>query len=280
MVKLSNVAPLCALLAVGCTTADPDDAGVELTGKSSLALMQLERHLDGEADVRLTAGAKIAQYRGIEGEGLLRLLGADARDLETCGTTLGAEELSVGPQAHVELLSVGDVTLRVGGARHQLGPRLFPALATTAAGWFYAGALDAAELEGEEYELSAPGERGIGRFAVTIPAPAEVQGLLGIDLSGDGPLLRDHDLELTWEPEGHEGERVEIEIYSGGAMLACALRDDGQFVIPAPRVRGLDADENASLVVRRVRFVPVDMAGVDVAYARVATTRFYPLRVR
>jgi hypothetical protein len=124
-------------------------------------------------------GSRPARYRGIDGEGLLKVLGAEPRELETCGAAVALDDGALSPAAQVELLSVGAIQLSLGGTSHSLAPRLFPALATTAAGWFYAGA---AELPGqasggdEPFVLRASGQAGLGKFELRGPTPSEVLG--------------------------------------------------------------------------------------------------------
>lgn len=278
----------CAL-SVACTDSRGEDAGVTLESRvGSVALLHLERFSEAEAlQPRLVAAAKVARYRAMDTDALLRLLGADARDLDSCSVSAGFGELDLGPDANVELLSVGDISLRGGGIDTSFTPRLFPALATTASGWFYAGEasgeaeLAAPRLEFDEYALSAPGETGVGAFEVTTAAPGPVLGLglSGIAFDQPAMLSRKGPMELTWEAED-TGDRVELEIYTGASSLACTARDDGHFVLNDAQLRALDADENASLLVRRVRVVPVDMQGIASAYVRIATTRTLPLQVR
>ncbi len=276
---------LCALVAA-CSNSPGEDAGAAFidSREGSLALLQLERFTDSEVPLpRLVARAKIARYHAIDGEALLQLLGADARDLDSCSVSGGLGALDLGAQARVELLSVGDITLRAGEAQSTLSPRLFPALATTASGWFYAGeaevALPRAELD--EYVLSAQGEGGVGAFEVAVAAPAPVLALSlsGFSIEQAAALDRAGTVELTWEPED-AGDRIELELYTGGSLLACTVRDDGHFALPSAQLAALEADENASLVVRRVRIAPVDMHGIGSAYARVASSRTLPLHVR
>jgi len=274
----------CCALPLGCTSAYTEDAGTELaSSQSSLALLSLERSAGSDTDLpHLAASAKVARFRGIDGEGLLKLLGAEPRDLESCGAAASLDE-DVSASAQVDLLSVGTITVRLGGTQHSLAPRLFPALATTAAGWFYAGGLELpAQLGGnEEFVLSAAGEAGQGRFEVLGATPAEVQGLSlsGVPIEADVVLGRGEAAELRWEPEG-AGDRIDLEIVSGGSALSCAARDDGQFSLSRAQLRLLEADDNASLVVRRVRVLPVEMAGIETAYARVATSRTFLLPIK
>jgi hypothetical protein len=280
---------LASCILLGCTTADSEDAGQELVGGSqgTLALISIERNADPGAELpRVSAGAKVARYRGIDGAGLLKLLGAEPRDLETCSGGGALEERSVGATAQVDLLSVGPIALRFAESQHQLPPRLFPALATTAAGFFYAGAVElpAPSADNEEFALSAPGVasmHGLGKFELSGASPAEVHGLslTGAALERGASLPRDADAELTWEAEG-QGDRIEIEIFAGSGTLVCAARDDGHFNLPRARLKAMDADDNATLIVRRVRVLPVDMAGIDSAYARVSTARTLPLQIK
>jgi hypothetical protein len=270
----------------GCTTTDSEDAGQELAASShgSLALISIERSADPGAELpRLSAGAKVARFRGIDGEGLLKLLGAEPRDLETCSSGAALDDRSVSASAQVDLLSVGPISLRFGEGSHQLPPRLFPQLATTAAGWFYAGALElpTPPADSEEFALSAPGAGGLGRFELSGAAPAEVHALsaAGTALEGGAALPRDADAELSWEAEG-QGDRIEIEIFAGSGTLSCAARDDGHFSLPRARLKALEADDNATLIVRRVRVLPMEMAGIDTAYARVVTTRTLHLQIK
>jgi hypothetical protein len=268
---------------MGCTSAGSEDAGAD-PSQGSLALLSLERSVDGDADsARLAANAKVARFRGIGGDALLKVLGAEPRELESCGAAAALDDGALSPLAQVDLLSVGAIELSLAGTKHSLSPRLFPALATTAAGWFYAGA---AELPGqavtgdEPFALSAAGQGGLGKFALSGTTPSEVLGLEsgGVAIQAGSVLLRNANLELTWESAGG-ADRIEFEIFAAGSTLSCAARDDGHFRIPSAQLRVLEADESAALIVRRVRTVALEMTGVESAYARVAVTRSTSLRV-
>lgn len=271
------------VLPLGCTSTGSDDAGAD-PALSSLALIGLERSVNGDAEgASLAASAKVARFRGIDGDGLLKVLGAEPRELETCGTAAVLEDGTLGPQAQVDLLSVGAIEVSLADQHQSLAPRLFPALATTAAGWFYAGA---AELPGpasagdEPFVLSAAGQAGLGKFELRGTTPREVHGLAsgGVPVQAGALLSRAEHVEFTWEPASNS-DRIEIEIFAGGGTLSCAARDDGHFRIPRAQLRILEADESAALIVRRVRMVPVEMAGIESAYARLAVTRSVSLRV-
>ncbi len=280
---------MCALLsvsgAVACTHSDSDDAGATLSGPvGSVSLLQIERFVDQDgASLRVVAGAKIARYRGLDGESLLRLLGAQHLELGTCELGGGLSTEPVSAEARVELLSVGDITLRNSAAATTLVPRLFPALSTTAEGWFYAAdtELPAPRAELDEYTVRAAGELGLGSFETVIGAPAEVSELSvrGVAVDAGASIERVSDLALGWEADDPR-DRIEIELLAGGSVLSCACRDTGRLSIPAAQLAELEADDNATLIVRRVRGSSFDMQGIDASYARVATTRSATLAVR
>jgi hypothetical protein len=292
----------------GCSSSGGEDAGAELgAGSGSLALMRLERFSQPLSDdpaappaagPRIVANAKVARYSGLDGSSVLKLLGVDVRDGDSCTVTGRLDDFPMAPEARVELLSVGNISLRVGERAHTFSPQLFPDLATTASGWFYAGHVDLpsslarggsaqAELKadggpdrGDEYVLTAQGAQGVGRFELAVAAPNEVLGLevSGQSLEQDAALNRASDAALTWEPEDMR-DRLELEIFAGGSVLSCSVRDDGQFLLPHAKLALLEADPQASLVLRRVRVLNTQMDGIENAYVRIASTRTLQLKV-
>jgi hypothetical protein len=277
----------CAGL-VGCTTSGSDDAGLELGGgfgslslSGSLALVRLERSTQSEtASARVLTNAKVARYTGLDASSALKLLGADLREGDSCTGAGRLDDIPMTPEARVELLSVGPISLRVGDAVQVLAPRLFPDLSTMASGWFYAADTALSTRRSEELSLSAQGQQGVGRFELVVAAPSEVLGveLGGAPLESEGVLSRAQDVEFTWEPEDPR-DRVELEVYAGGTVLSCSLRDDGNFVLSASKLAGLEQDPHASLLLRRVRVVATEMQGIETAYVRVASARELVLRV-
>lgn len=273
-------------LQLGCSSAVPEDAGVVApSGVGSLALVRVERQAESpDVPARITSSVKVARYRGLDGERLLRLLGAEGRELDTCAAVGGLDELPLPSSAQVELLSVGSIALHLGnqGApAHLLSPRLFPALATTAGGFFYADAFDGDLEEGPEVSVSAAGEHGIGRFELSLAMPDQVAALELDSVAPEGPLTlaRNRSVELGWEPAAQSGY-VELELYAGGSVLSCTLRDDGHFAVPQERLEAMDSDDNAVLVLRRVHVAPVNVQGVASAYAHLSSARAIAAHVR
>ncbi len=274
------------LLSAGaCTQSGAEDAGADIQGRSgALALLQVERFVDPDgATMRMVAGAKVARYRNMAGDALLALLGAESVELESCALSAGLANPSISAESEVELLSVGDITLRTVDSLTVLEPRLFPALAATASGWFYAvdTEITAPRVELDELFARAPGENGLGAFELTMAAPHDLLELdvAGQRLTSDAVLDRHANAELRWEADDPR-DRIEIEVLAGGNVLSCACRDDGHFVIDRSLLASLGADDNGALVVRRVRGTAFDMQGVETSYARIASTRSATLILR
>jgi hypothetical protein len=273
------------LMAAACTQSGVEDAGAEIQGRSgALALLQVERFVDADGTtMRMVAGAKVARYRNMAGDALLALLGAESVELESCVLSSGLANPSISAESEVELLSVGDITLRTADSDTVLEPRLFPALAATASGWFYAvdTEMTAPRVELDELFARAPGENAVGAFELTMAAPRDLIELdvAGQRLGAELLLPRTFDAELRWEADDPR-DRIEIEVLAGGNLLSCAARDDGQFTIDRALLAALDADANGALVVRRVRGTAFDMQGVETSYARVASTRSATLTLR
>ncbi|HEX5656681.1 MAG TPA: hypothetical protein VFX59_05770, partial [Polyangiales bacterium] len=129
----------CAAL-VGCTSSGSEDAGAEGPGAASLAMLRLERFQqeDEGAPGRLVASAKIARFTGLDSSSVLKLLGVEPREGEGCTVSSRLDGFPLAPEARLELLSIGEIALRAGERVQALAPRLFPDLASTASGWFYA----------------------------------------------------------------------------------------------------------------------------------------------
>lgn len=285
---LTTLALAAALTTAGCTAVGgADDAGAAAmeAQTGSFGVVRIERETAMDADVSL-AGAELsgsfAQYRGVDGRAVLALLGGRAAAPESCRLA-GAEAGAFGnADAQVELLDVGDVEVRVAGTRTRMMSRTFPDLAGMVAGVFYAqdATLGAARADVDEYVITAEG-RELPGFEVVAVAPTGFSELTVDGLSPDdvGYLDRGVDVELQWDA-GDPRDQVEVDLVAGGAVLECVVRDDGSFRIGSDALSLVDADEDARLVVRRVRTQPFDAPGIDAAWVDVASTQTLRLAVR
>jgi hypothetical protein len=275
-----------------CTGADPSVAARGYA-EGSVGLLDVERM--GQGEERTTLSAAFARYRGIDADEVVGLIGSRAEvELEGCayapsepavanGGAVADSELFALEGAEVELLDVGAIHVRVEGAETRLVPRAFPDLASVLAGVFYAGDSTLLIPDGSttEYAFAATGSEDVPAFEAVVPAPHDV-----LDLRVDGAgveepvtILRDAGAELTWIA-GDLRDVVEIEIRSQGELLACAARDDGSFVIRGAALSTLRSDETSELLVRRVRVTPIDVPGLEDAFARIAVARALPSAVR
>lgn len=276
------------LALAGCSTVEPAPGMDTAALSGSVGVLHVERSaVDGSG--RTVLRAAFARYQGIDGDSVMRLLGtSSAAALGSCALVDPDDELGV-EDADVELLDVGALHVSVADTEARLSPRTFPDLASVLAGVFYAGdaALAMPEPEVDEYRFLAEGGVEVGAFEVAVPAPADPTGVQLVGSDGtfaalDGVLTeitRAGALTLQWDADDPR-DLMEIEISSGAQTLACLSRDEGTFRIAAADVALLAADAQARLVVRRVRVSPFDAAGIDAAFARVATGRSFPLAVR
>lgn len=282
---------IAALAITGCSTAEP--ASVETGALSgSVGVLHVERSAIDERSIeengRTVLRAAFARYEGIDGDAVLGLLGSgSAAELDTC-TLVDPAAGIYADGADVELLDVGGLNVAVAETETRLSPRTFPDLASVLAGVFYAGdaALAMPEAEVDEYRFVAEGGVEVGAFEAVVPAPAQLEGvrLVGADGTFAGldavraEITRAGALTLQWDAEDPR-DLVELELSSGMQTLSCLTHDEGSFRILAEDVAELDADPDARLLVRRVRISPFDASGIDVAFARIAASRSFPLAV-
>ncbi len=277
--------PLALILALATVACGGEPAGVSGAAieEGSVGVLHVERIAEGVGSSTVLSAA-FARYRGVDVGSVLDLLGSGpAAAPESCAY-VGADEPLLGiERAEVELLDVGTLQVRVAGTEARLSPRAFPDLASVLAGVFYAGdaslAVPVADLD--EYSFQAAGSEEIPAFDAVVPAPAEPSDLRIGDRAVGEPisLSRDLGVELSWGA-GDPRDTIEIEVRAHGDVLACAAIDDGGFRIDPDALAILAPDASATLVVRRVRVTPVDVSGVDDAFARVTVTRTLAVDLR
>jgi hypothetical protein len=293
----------CAVGLVACSAVEPEPRSSSHALSGSVGVLHVDRTVEG-ATVDGVGGSTVlraafARYRGIDGEAVLRLLGSgsaagvgrcalsDPAGVDPAGA-LGAGELGT-VEADVELVDVGALHVSVADTETRLSPRTFPDLASVLAGVFYAGdgplATPVPELD--EYRFRADGSFEVGAFEVVVPAPAAPRGLALVGADGTSAVLDGRLTEvspsaavtLLWDADDPR-DLVEIELTAAGQTLACLAHDEGAFRISADDLSMVIPDLDARLTVRRVRATPFDAPGIEVAYARVAAERSFPIALR
>jgi hypothetical protein len=198
--------------------------------------------------------------------------------LDTCGTpspVLGARQPRPLPgKTAVDLLDAGNLTLDVDGTALPMPSRAFPDLLKVVDGVMYSAEerQGARFLPGATYSLRSSGSDAIGPFEVVIDAPEDL-GEIKLDGSSaaeQAPTVRrGEDLLVTWEG-GAWGDEVIAEFTWTNLGLPwsmiCRMRDDGRFVVPGDRTRGLQdpmhgGDEELRL--SRIRQVAFRAAGLS-----------------
>ena len=261
---------------VGSSADGPTEAGTAaLTG--TVGVLEIDRRVEDEGAL-LTAA--FARYHGLAEQDVVTLVSSGARaDLDSCTMVEGDVRLPL--DADVQLVDVGALDVRLENEGRATGAsllvaRTFPDVASVMAGVFYAGEaqLPLPRADRDSYVVRASGSPEIGSFRVAVAAPAEVAILVYGD--EDGRVARDRSLDFSWVPGGEQGgapDVIELELASRGGTLVCTAADDGAFRIEPAALSQLAVDQDAELVVRRVRVRAFDAEGLDSAFARVAITR-------
>jgi hypothetical protein len=183
----------------------------------------------------------------------------------------------------VDLLDAGRLEVQVEGDEAPLSARTFPELGSFVAGVFYAEdvQLPRAEPEEDEYRIVASGSEQVPAFDVVVVAPSAPSGVMvdGTRADGSATLPRNRAASLTWNA-GDPRDRIDIRLTAGGKLLECTVRDDGSFRMGRDVLSELDADEQARLMLRRVRAQRFDVPGINVARADVATKRSFTVQVQ
>jgi hypothetical protein len=227
---------------------------------------------DGTTEIR----AIFARYEGVRGDDVLDLLGQDApaRTLEACGGTGPRGFLD--PSASVELIDVGDVSVRLAGASATLVPTTFPDIGSMVAGVHYADAttLPVARPDADEYRVFVEGTGTVPPFDALTVAPLSPEGIriAGEPIENVPVVLRGEDLVLQWEPIDPR-ETIEIVVRVEGRTARCRASDDGAFRIPGPVLLGLSPSDEAELRIRRVRYEPFDAPTFDEGWLRLTAGR-------
>ena len=185
----------------------------------------------------------------------------------------------VGAHGSIELIDVGDVTLRAGAAEMPLAVRAFPDVGDLVSGMFYTSRDAASDLPaGATYTLEGTGSRLVDRFTGDVDAPPALDDvrvggaarLDGVTLEQGAPVT------VQWRPatvsDARSGDLVLVDVSAeSGASVRCTFRDEGRGVLPAWVMRSsvlgvLPA--TAALSVHRVRERAFAAPGIDTGEVR------------
>jgi hypothetical protein len=177
----------------------------------------------------------------------------------------------------VELLDVGDITVRTGDVEMPLAARAFPDVGDLIFGVFYTSRDAASELPAPaRYLFESSGSALLERFSFDADAPAGPEDVRIGELSlADDALLEEGVSALVrWRADGPQDvtDRVYVDVIAAsGAAVRCAFMDEGRGVIPGAMLRAQSLGSlpaSVTVAVRRVREAAFAASGMDLGEVR------------
>lgn len=172
--------------------------------------------------------------------------------LDTCIRQAGPLEqttrVSAKPTEHMQLLDVGNVSLRSGERDTPLRISMVPSLFSAIRGVRYDADIDKARewLAAGRLLVAATGGDGVAAFRAEVPVPRPVRftRLGGKPIRGGHVVVGadNHGLSMRWgSVDGEASLHVVVgaETDKGLDWVRCLLQDDGQFVVPAEVLQDL-----------------------------------------
>lgn len=273
-----------AFFAIGCSTPVVDAADANGTLTQALVLVERSAIHPGEgAAPQTNVSAKFMRLPATADADLAESVVGSPFDRPAVGgcLTLGAAadepSPSIGSLGPIELLDVGDVTVRTGDTAMPLAARAFPDVGDLVFGVFYTSRDSASELPAPaRYSFESSGSGIIERFSFEAdapPAPEDVR-IGDAELADEVVLEEGASAVVRWRAdEAASGDdRVYVDVAAAsGAAVRCAFRDTGRGVVPgsaltAQAFGALPA--GVTVAVRRVREAPFAAPGVDLGEVR------------
>jgi hypothetical protein len=265
---------ICAVVGVGCSAPVVDDVA-DASGAMTEGVVVVERMVGGDGAAQTSVSAKFMRLSApVDPELAERVVGTKL-DLPAPGTCRPSTPASVrtrGARGSIELMNVGDLSVRGGTARMPLAVRAFPDVGDLVSGMFYTSEDTASDLPaGAMYTLEGTGAGLVDRFSVEVEAPASLEDVrINGGALADGLIVDEGSpLSVRWRgPEGLRtgGDVVLVDVSAdSGASVRCAFQDDGHGVLPAWVVGNVGS---ATLTVHRLRQRAFASPGVDTGEVR------------
>ena len=239
-----------ALLASACATPVVDESA-DASGERTHALVRVDRAVfargdrdppepPAESEIQTNVSAKFLRIgAGGDPEAAERVVGSQL-DLPAPGTCrvvqdTQADRDELAAAGSIELVDVGDVTLRAGDSTVSLSTRAFPDVGDVVSGVFYTSPDTATELPAPaRYALESSGSYAIERFSVEAeapPPPAEVT-VAGAALDAFEPIVgQGSDVLVRWRSES-ERDLVYVDVVGSSGSVRCTFDDVGSGVVP------------------------------------------------
>ncbi|MFT3766355.1 MAG: hypothetical protein QM820_12715 [Minicystis sp.] len=277
---------IVAALAAGCATPVVDDVA-DANGAMTEGVVLVERTVAADGAAQTNVSAKFMRLgTPADPELAERVVGStlELPPVGTCRRTaadrMNGKTRALGSIGAIELIDVGDVTLRTGSSVMTLAARAFPDVGDLVSGMFYTSRDATSDLPaGATYTLEGTGSANVDRFAIEADAPAAPEDVRVDDASlGEGPVLgAARSALLRWraaEPAADKGrdDVVFVDVTAAsGASVRCTFADSGQASVPA-WVFGTGTlgplPAAASLSMHRVRERSFAVSGIDAGAVR------------
>ena len=281
-----------AAVGVGCSGPVVDDvADASLAMTEGVVLVERTVAVDGA--VQSNVSAKFMRLATPADPDLAERLVGSKLDQPAVGAcrrvvteTVNSKTAAWSQLGNIELIDVGDVTLRTGGAAMPLAARAFPDVGDLVSGMFYTSRDAASDLPAAAtYTLEGTGSALVDRFAIEADAPAAPEDVrVGESTLADGPTLEEaRPVAVRWrsaeaatraQQAGTQAPRdlVLVDVSApSGASIRCAFRDSGKAQLPgwilgAAVLGPLPAV--ATIAVHRVRERSFVAPGLDIGALR------------
>ena len=292
MRPLRSASLLLALLGAGCSAPVVDDVA-DASAALTEGVVLVERVVASDGATQTNVSAKFMRLSVASDVEMAERVVGSRLDLPRVGTCMRLESGGAGEKAAslaslgpIELLDVGDVTMRVKAPAPLSGPgvtvplalRAFPDVGDIVSGVFYTSPDAASDLPaGDAYVVDATGSAMIDRFSIEAEAPAAPD-----DVRASGVLLTEGitiedgvSLPLRWRSgDTARGDLIFIDVTgASGAAVRCAFKDEGEAVVPGSLLRSPSlgaTGATATLAFHRTRrrgFAP-GLAGLDAGEIR------------
>jgi hypothetical protein len=299
---LTLLPALIAALLPGCPDQPVAPVGVPAPGAVTRGILRAasSRHVDGNGDFPVEPFAVTAVFARYdpEFEDLLSSLLPWQREepevgLDACGPplpVLGVKQPRPVPgETAIQLLDAGNLTLAVEGEELSVSTRTFPDLLKVVDGVMYSieESRGARFSPGAGYSFRSNGTDLVGPFEVVLEAPEDLGEvkLDGVSPTEQPPAIRrGEDLAITWEGAGWGDEVIAEFTWTNLGLpwsMECRMRDDGLFVVPGDRTRGLQdplRSGNEELTLSRVRQVAFRASGLSSGTFAFVVAAGFPVR--
>lgn len=247
-----------ALGSVGCSAPVADDVADASLG-STAALVVIERTTAPDG-AQANVSAKFMRLAGAADADILARTVGSPLEVPARGSckALGAGRDKHGPGA-IELLDVGDVTVRAEQMSMPLAARAFPEV-DRVSGVFYTSRDASIDLPaGARYVIEGSGA-ALDHFSIEAEAPNALDDVRIADaVLGEGVALEDGaSANVRWR-SGAERDLVLVDVAAAtGATTRCAFDDvAGEGRLPASVLRADTLGGSATIAVHRVRRVAI-----------------------